>query len=339
MGFAGMLYSLRIPYNSREGRNLASKLMGFIQKSAEEKSEDLANTKGIFGNFDDSVFSIKQNKELKKNVLRRNAALTCVAPTGSISMIFDSSGGIEPFFALAYHYKNVLGGNVKLTYFNKYLKAELIKKGLYTPSIIKEICETGSIQHIEEIPDEIKKVFVTAMDISSEDHIGMQAAFQQHCDNSISKTINFKFSATMEDVEKGYIDAWSKGCNGCTVYRNGSRSKQVLNVGKEKKKKNESEKVEKKKKRKVIKKKIEINNLKITKYVTDKSPKRSNSLSSSSSSSSSESISNSDEFLVDVFSNNKTERGACPDCKLNSLVFSEGCNSCAVCGYSACSRK
>jgi len=272
---------------------------------------------------------MQQNKELKENKPRRNAALTCVAPTGSISMIFDSSGGIEPFFALAYHYKNVLGGKVKLTYFNKYLKEELVQKGFYTPTIIEEICEKGSIQHIKEIPDEIKRVYVTAMDISSEDHIGMQAAFQKHCDNSISKTINFKFSATMEDVERGYIDAWGKGCNGCTVYRNGSRTMQVLNVGKEEKKKKGE-----KKKQKVIKKKIEINNLKITKYMTNKSPKKTESIGSSSN----ESMSASDELLLDVFNGN-LERDQCPDCKLNSLSFSEGCNSCAVCGYSACSRK
>ncbi|MBI4235400.1 adenosylcobalamin-dependent ribonucleoside-diphosphate reductase [Candidatus Peregrinibacteria bacterium] len=226
MGFADMLYQLRIPYNSQEGLAAAEKVMKIINEASHNYSEKLAAEKGCFPNWEISIFGPKG-----KNRKQRNAAKTTVAPTGSISMLFDCSSGVEPFFALAY-YKEVMGGQ-KLLYLNSFLEAELKKLNLYKDQIIQEIHKTGSVQNIKEIPQEVRRVFVTAMDISAEDHIKMQAAFQKYVDNSISKTINFPHSATREDVRKGYLMAWERELKGCTVYRDGSRQEQVLNLNKE----------------------------------------------------------------------------------------------------------
>lgn len=226
MGFADMLYQMKIPYNSQKGFETGEYVMRFINEAAHKYSEELAKEKGVFKNWEISIFGPKG-----KNIKRRNAALTTVAPTGSISMLVDCSSGIEPFFALSY-YKEVMNGQ-KLMYLNPYLEEELKKLNLNKDSVRKEILRTGSVQHIAEIPEEIRKVYVTAMDISAEDHIKMQSAFQRHVDNSISKTINFPNGATREDVKQGYIMAWEAELKGCTVYRDGSRQEQVLNLQKE----------------------------------------------------------------------------------------------------------
>jgi len=216
MGFADMLYQLNIGYDTEEGFSLGKKVMGFINKTAHEYSTKLAEEKGVFKNWEISIFGPKD-----QNIKRRNAALTTVAPTGSISMLVDCSSGIEPFFALAY-FKEVLGGQ-KLMYLNPYVEESLKKYNLNTDEIKEKIMRTGSLKMITEIPEDLKKVFVTSMDISAENHIKMQAAFQANVDNSISKTINFPNSATREDVKKGYILAWESRLKGCTVYRDGSR--------------------------------------------------------------------------------------------------------------------
>jgi ribonucleoside-diphosphate reductase alpha chain len=227
MGFADMLYKLRVAYNSVEGFETAEKVMGCIQRAAHEMSQELAEEKGVFPNWEKSVY-------FHKGIKMRNAALTNIAPTGTISMIFDVSGGVEPYFALAYHYEGILGGNMELYYTNKHLREELEKHGLFNEEIMERISKEGTLQNIPEIPEETKKVFVTSMDISSEDHTRMQAAFQRHLDNAISKTINFPNNATKEQVLEGYVLAWELGCKGCTVYRDGSRDVQVLNLNTEK---------------------------------------------------------------------------------------------------------
>jgi len=227
MGFADMLYQLHIAYNSKEGFATAEKVMGCIQEASHKMSQELAEEKGLFPNWDMSIY-----KEL--GIKMRNAALTNIAPTGTISMALDVSSGVEPYFALAYTKKNILGGT-QLYYLNKHLKQELEKYNLYNEEIMKKIYNEGTLTNIAEIPEEMKKVFVTAMDISAEDHIRMQAAFQNNIDNSISKTCNFPEDATKEDVLKGYLLAWSLGCKGCTVYRNNSRQHQVLELNKDKK--------------------------------------------------------------------------------------------------------
>jgi ribonucleoside-diphosphate reductase alpha chain len=225
MGFADMLYQLGVAYNSEEGRKLAEKTMKTINDAAHEMSAQLAKEKGVFPNWDKSVFK-------KKNVKMRNAALTTVAPTGSISMMFDCSSGIEPNFALSfvkqdkdglqYHYFN--------TYFDKALKKYKLSKAKLE-EIKTELLRTGSIQGLSDLPAELRKTFVVAMDISAEDHMKMQAAFQRYVDNSISKTINFPNNATKEEVFDGFVAAWKNKCKSCTVYRDGSRSVQILNLG------------------------------------------------------------------------------------------------------------
>ncbi len=234
MGFADLLYQMKIGYNTPEGFAMAERVMGIIQEESHRTSQKLAEEKGIFANWDKSVYA-------KQGVKMRNAALTTVAPTGTISMMLDASGGVEPFFALAYHYKGILGGHVSLNYVNKYLEQELKTRGLYTEALIERIIEEGSLQNIDEIPADMKRVYVTAMDIAAQDHIKMQAAFQRHVDNSISKTCNFTYDATHEDVRDGYLMAWRLGCKGLTVYRDGSREEQVLNLNKTKKKELPSE--------------------------------------------------------------------------------------------------
>lgn len=227
MGFADMLYQLGIPYSSKEGLVTAERVMKIVNDASHQESEDSAEQKGVFPNWEISIFGPKgQNRK------QRNAALTTVAPTGSISMFFDCSSGIEPFFALAY-YKEVMGGD-QLPYFNTYLEAELRKRGFYSDELLQDVLKNGTIQHRADLPADLRATFVTAMDITADDHIHMQAAFQKHVDNSISKTINFKNSATKEDVLQGYIRAWELGCKGCTVYRDGSRSEQVLNLNSKK---------------------------------------------------------------------------------------------------------
>lgn len=222
MGFADMLYLLGIGYDTEEGFQLAETVMKAIQESSESMSEELAHEKGVFPNWEKSVFFAKGQK-------RRNAALTSVAPTGSIAMIVDVASGIEPYFALSFVKENIMGG-MRLFYNNKHLEKALRDRGIYSEELMAKIAKTGSLQNIPEIPEDMKKVFVVAMDISAESHIRMQAAFQKYVDNSISKTVNFPNSATKKDVLNGYLLAWSLGCKGATVYRDGSREMQILST-------------------------------------------------------------------------------------------------------------
>lgn len=225
MGFADMLYQLGVGYNTPEGIKLGEKIMATITNTAHEMSQVLAKEKGVFPNYPLSIYA-------KSKVKMRNAALTTIAPTGSISMMFDCSSGIEPNFALAYVKQDKDGHQYH--YFNRHLETALKRAGIAEnriKEIKEEITKTGSIQNIADIPEEVRKTFVVAMDISAEDHVKMQAAFQKYVDNSISKTINFPNRATEEDVAKSFITAWKMKCKSVTVYRDGSRSVQILNVG------------------------------------------------------------------------------------------------------------
>ncbi len=219
MGWADMLIQLEIPYDSDDAIKLAEEVMGFIHNKAEEASKELAEKRGVFPNFEKSIYK-KQNKKL------RNATLTTIAPTGTLSMIAGCSSGIEPLFAVAYT-KTVMD-NDKLPEINYYFVKKLKEAGIYSNDLIKEVAETGKIQHIKSIPDNIKRIFVTAHDIAPEWHIKMQAAFQKSTDNAVSKTVNFENEATEEDVKKVYLLAYELGCKGVTIYRDGSREEQVL---------------------------------------------------------------------------------------------------------------
>lgn len=223
MGFADMLLQLRVPYNSGEGRGIAEMVMGFIQQAGHDASAQLAREKGVFPAWPQSVY-------YERGEVRRNAAITTVAPTGTISMMYNVSGGLEPYFALAYYYKNILGGATQLQYVNKHLQEMLEEAGVYSDQLMHDIIMRGSLADFKQIPKQLREVFVTAMDITAKDHILMQAAFQKQCDNSISKTINFPNDATREDCAQGFYMAWKAGCKGCTVYRDGSRLLQVLNL-------------------------------------------------------------------------------------------------------------
>jgi ribonucleoside-diphosphate reductase alpha chain len=225
MGFADMLYQLGITYNSKEGFAMGEKVMGFITDESHAMSEALAKEKKVFPNWQKSVFA-------KKKLKMRNAALTTVAPTGSISMMFDISSGIEPNFALAYIKQDKDGQQYR--YFNSHFEkalSELKLKKEEKDGVMKEIIERGTIQHLTSLPEKLRHTFVVSMDIPGLDHMEMQAAFQRRVDNSISKTINFPNSATKEEIAQSFVAAWKLGCKSCTVYRDGSRVIQILNVG------------------------------------------------------------------------------------------------------------
>lgn len=229
MGWADMLLKRRIPYNSKQAIDLAEQVMKFITTYARICSIHLGKERGSFPAKDKSIW--------KDYEYMRNAALTTIAPTGTISMIAEASSGIEPIFGYAYT-KTVMD-NTSFTYVNEILKETLEERGLYTQEIIDKLLKTGRVSTIEELPEDIKEIFVCAYDITAEDHIKMQAAFQKYTDNAISKTINFPKDATIEDIHNGYLLAYKLGCKGVTVYRDGSRDSQVLNIGTETKKSSE----------------------------------------------------------------------------------------------------
>ncbi len=242
MGWADLLFKMKIPYNSEEATMLAAEIMEFIDYHAKVKSMELAELKESFPNFKGSIFDKgtldrktgnkkwdKLIKDIRKKGMR-NATVTTIAPTGTISMIANTSSGIEPQFSLVF-VKNVMDGE-KLLYINPHFEKAVKDAGIYSQELMEKVSETGSVAHIDEIPEEIKQVFVTSHDISPEWHIKMQAAFQEYTDNAVSKTINFTRDASVEDIRIAYELAYQLGCKGLTVYRDGSRDNQVLNVGK-----------------------------------------------------------------------------------------------------------
>lgn len=225
MGYADLLLRMGLSYGSEEAINLAERLMGFITETARDASRELAKTRGAFPLFSESIF--------KDGPALRNATVTTIAPTGTLSIIAGCSSGVEPVFAYAY-IRNVMDGTEMLEA-NPVLAGVLEKRGLSSPDLMRKIAAEGTLAHIPEIPEELRRVFVCAHDILPEDHVRTQAAFQRHTDNAVSKTVNFQNSATREDVSRVYQLAWKEGCKGVTIYRDGSRFSQVLNVGKVKK--------------------------------------------------------------------------------------------------------
>lgn len=221
MGWADMLYQLDIPYDSDRALTLASQVMSFINSKAIIASEKLAEKKGAFPNFSKSIY--------KDDRPRRNAVVTSIAPTGTLASIAGTTHGIEPEYALVYT-RTILDGK-KFTVINSVFEEELKKRGLYSELLIEKIkAKKGSIQNMKELPQDIREVFKVAHDIAPEYHVRMQAAFQEHTEQSISKTINLPENATMQDVANAYMLAWESGCKGVTVYRDNARPQQVLST-------------------------------------------------------------------------------------------------------------
>ena len=233
MGFADMLLKLGIPYNSEQAVQTARDLMAFIHRAGKQASEQLGHERGSFPMFTESVYPAKGYTTM------RNATVTTIAPTGTISIIAGTSSGIEPVFAISY-IRNVLD-NDKLIEVHPYFEQVAKTRGFYSRALMEAIAGNGTLHGLAGVPDDVQQVFVTAHDITPEYHIRMQSAFQEATDNAVSKTVNFPSGATKEDVRAAYDLAYGIGLKGVTIYRDGSRAGQVLSVGNKDKKEERSE--------------------------------------------------------------------------------------------------
>jgi ribonucleoside-diphosphate reductase alpha chain len=225
MGWADMLILLGIPYDTDEAVKLAGKVMKFINDEGHAASQNLAEQRGPFPNFSGSVFESRNDAPI------RNATVTTIAPTGTISIIANASSGVEPLFAVSY-VRQVMDDDI-LVEVHPIFEQIAVEQGFYSKELIQRIARHGTVQNIDEIPIDIRRLFVTAHDMTPEMHIRMQAAFQKYTDNAVSKTVNFANGASIEDVATVYELAWELGCKGVTIYRDGSRDKQVLSTGKD----------------------------------------------------------------------------------------------------------
>ena len=222
MGFADLLYMLNIPYDSNDAIDVAEDIMSFLQKESHAASCALAKERGVFPNFEHSVF--KDDPEMRL----RNATTTTIAPTGTLSIIAGCSSGIEPVFALSF-VRNVMD-NDQLIEVNSIFEKAAKKQGFYSKILMAEIAEKGTVKGNVQIPNDLRKVYVSAHDIKPEAHIKIQAAFQKHTDNAVSKTVNLPHDATQEDVKFVYDQAFKLNCKGVTIYRDGSKENQVLSI-------------------------------------------------------------------------------------------------------------
>jgi ribonucleoside-diphosphate reductase alpha chain len=220
MGFADMLYQLWIPYNSEKALDVAERVMRFIQTEAHEASRALAEERGVFEFYEQSIFKDRENARF------RNATVSTIAPAGTLSIIAGCSSGIEPLFAVSF-VRRVMDKD-ELVETNPYFEKVAKDRGFYSPDLMDAVSRAGSIRNVEGIPQDVKEVFVTAHDVTPEWHIRMQAAFQKYTDNAVSKTVNLPKQATVEDVLRVYDLAFELGCKGVTIYRDGSKENQVL---------------------------------------------------------------------------------------------------------------
>ena len=324
MGWADMLMKMGISYSSEEGTKLASQVMEFIDYESKCESIELSKERGRFNNFKGSVYdgknflynkykgksagkiSDEQWKDLDAQIEKygiRNATTTCIAPTGTISMIAGASGGVEPLFGLVF--SRLIMDGTEMLEVNPIFKEYAIKHGFYSEDLMKEIAKTGSVAHVDKVPADAKKIFVTAHDVSPYWHVKMQAAFQLHTDNAVSKTVNFEEHATREDIEQAYVLAYENNLKGITVYRNNSRQFQPMNLDS---KKSEAQ-VEAEKSMKTVsepEKKAEVTN-----------PIK-------------------EEKAEDYNPTGEIKTVKCPECG-NEIQMAEGCFICLKCGYSGCS--
>lgn len=217
MGFADLLVRLAVPYASDAAVEVVEVIMGFINRKSKEASARLAEEKGSFPNINRSIYMGRP---------MRNATVTTIAPTGTLSMLVDTSSGIEPLYGLSF-IKEALEGN-RFVVTNPYFAEIAEKRGFLTPAFMEEVADKGSLREIAGVPEDIRRVFATAFEVPAEWHIKVQAAFQRHVDNAVSKTVNFPCEATVEDVRRAYFTAWKLGCKGLTIFREGSRENQVM---------------------------------------------------------------------------------------------------------------
>lgn len=254
MGWADMLMKAGISYSSEEGTKLAGQVMEFIDYISKSESIELAKERGCFNNFKGSIYDqpnylfnkfkgksagkisddmwAKLDLDIQKYGLR-NATTTCIAPTGTISMIAGASGGVEPLFGLVF--SRLIMDGTEMLEVNPIFKDYMLSHNLYSDNLMAQIAKDGSLSHVEGVPNEIKRIFVTAHDVAPYWHVKMQAAFQLHVDNAVSKTVNFVESATREDIKEVYILAYKNNLKGITVYRNNSRQFQPMNLDTKKK--------------------------------------------------------------------------------------------------------
>ncbi len=254
MGWADMLMKLELSYNSEEGTKLAGQVMEFIDYVSKCESIELSKERGRFNNFVGSIYDGKdflynkyqgksagkisdsQWKELDEQIKQfgiRNATTTCIAPTGTISMIASASGGVEPLFGLVF--SRLIMDGTEMLEINPIFKDYMVSRGLYSEELMQQIAKEGSVAHVAGVADEIKHIFATAHDVSPYWHVKMQAAFQLHTDNAVSKTVNFEEHATRKDIEEAYVLAYENNLKGITVYRNNSRQFQPMNLDDKKK--------------------------------------------------------------------------------------------------------
>ncbi|MFH1456526.1 MAG: vitamin B12-dependent ribonucleotide reductase [Patescibacteria group bacterium] len=314
MGWADLLIKLEIPYNSKDALRLGEKIMKFINEKGHRASEELAEVRGVFPGFKGSVFD-----DNKSGYKIRNATVTTIAPTGTISIIAGASSGIEPLFAVCYTRKNILDAGDELIEVNPLFKSIAIREGFYSEDLMREVARHGSVRGVAGVPKKWQEVFTTSHDIDPETHVKMQSAFQAHTDNAVSKTVNFPNSATVEEVKNVYLLAYKLGCKGITIYRDGSRNIQVLNVGSSGDKATQLPDGDKGIKEEIIKErpadkvavKIKQPSLLESRKGKEKiEVDKTNSL-----------INNNDKM--------------CPECG-QKLEIKEGCMTCPVCGYGKC---
>jgi len=230
-GWADMLFLLGVPYNSEEALKLAEKIMKTINDAAHESSIDLAETRGAFPLWHESIYKDKEPI--------RNAAITTIAPTGTIGIIANTSGGCEPVFALAYkHMVKDESTNREMFFTDPAFDVVAKREGFWSEELMAKVAEKGNVHGLEEVPEKWQKVFVTAHEITPDWHVRMQGAWQKNLDNAVSKTINLPNDAVVDDVAKAYLFAYELGCMGITIYRDGCKEWQVLNVGTKKEEKN-----------------------------------------------------------------------------------------------------
>ena len=324
MGWADMLMKMGISYSSADGTKLASQIMEFIDYESKCESIELSKERGRFNNFKGSIYdgknflynkykgksagkiSDEQWKDLDSQIEKygiRNATTTCIAPTGTISMIAGASGGVEPLFGLVF--SRLIMDGTEMLEINPIFKEYAIKYGFYSESLMKEIAKTGSVAHIDGVPENAKKIFVTAHDVSPYWHVKMQAAFQLHTDNAVSKTVNFEEHATREDIEQAYILAYENNLKGITVYRNNSRQFQPMNLDA---KKSDAQ--------------IEAEKSMTTVSESEKKTEMTNPIKA--------------ESTEDYNPTGEIKTVKCPECG-NEIQMAEGCFICLKCGYSGCS--